>query len=125
MKRILIVDDNAPLGWLLERLLRDKYLVTVMSNGLDACSWLSDGNNCDLIISDINMPSVNGIDLLEYLSDSGIFNTLPVIILSALDDSKDRCLSLGAFVFMQKPFEPQQLLANIRNALESSLHLHL
>jgi two-component system, chemotaxis family, chemotaxis protein CheY len=119
MKRILVIEDNAPLCWLLERMLRGNYHVTMMSNGLDACSWLMDGNTCDLIVSDINMPSLSGIELLQYLRNNGMFNAIPVIILSGLEDSRNECAELGAYSYFVKPFEPQQLYADIKNALSS------
>ena len=62
MKKVLVIEDDAPLCWLLERILRGKYEVILMSNGLEAWSWLSDGNSCDLIISDVKMPSLDGVE---------------------------------------------------------------
>lgn len=118
MKRILVIEDDVPLRWLLERMLRDKYAVTMTESGLEACAWLLDGNTCDLIISDIHMPSVNGIDLLEYLRESNIFNTIPVIMVSSIEDYREQCMNLGAFAYLVKPFEPQQLFAHVKQALE-------
>jgi two-component system, chemotaxis family, chemotaxis protein CheY len=118
MNRILVIEDDAPLCWLLEKILRGKYEVVVMNNGLEAWSWLSDGNECDLIISDVKMPSLDGIELLENLSNSGLFKNIPVIMLSGLDDSKEQCLALGAFAYFVKPFEPQKFLSEVKRALE-------
>lgn len=117
MKRILIIEDDAPLSWLLERMLRGKYYVTVMNNGLEAWSWLSGGNKCDLIIADVNMPALSGFALLENLHSSR-FHQIPVIILSDLDDSRQKCLGLGATGFYVKPFDPQRLFSDIKRALE-------
>jgi two-component system, chemotaxis family, chemotaxis protein CheY len=117
MKTVLIVEDDTPLCWLLERIFRGKYNVVLMNNGMEAWSWLSDGNHCDLIISDVNMPSLTGIELLENLQHSGIYNAIPVIILSGLDDLKNQCMERGAFSYLVKPFEPQQLLAEAKSAL--------
>jgi two-component system, chemotaxis family, chemotaxis protein CheY len=118
MKRILVIEDDAPLCWLLERILRGKYEVIIMNNGLEAWSWLSDGNSCDLIVSDVKMPSLDGIELLENLSNSGLFKNIPVIMLSGFDDSKDQCLALGAFAYFVKPFEPQKFLVEVNRAIE-------
>lgn len=119
MKKILIVEDDAPLCWLLEKILRGRYEVTVMSNGMEAWLWLSDGNRCDLIISDIKMPSLDGIELLENLTHSGLFKDIPVIILSGYEDEgmKKRCLELGAFNYLVKPFEPQAFLRDVHRTL--------
>lgn len=118
MNKILVIEDDAPLCWLLEKILRGRYEVIVMNNGLEAWSWLSDGNNCDLIISDVKMPSLNGIELLENLSNSGLFKNIPVIMLSGLEDSQEQCLELGAFAYLVKPFEPQKFLGEVNRALE-------
>ena len=117
MNKVLVIEDDAPLCWLLEKILRGKYEVIVMNNGLEAWSWLSDGNSCDLIISDVKMPSLDGIELLENLSNSGLFKNIPVIMLSGLEDSREQCLELGAFAYLVKPFEPQKFLADVNRAL--------
>lgn len=117
MNKVLVIEDDAPLCWLLERILRGKYEVIVMNNGLEAWSWLSDGNSCDLIISDVKMPSLDGVELLENLSHSGLFRNIPVIMLSGLEDSRKQCLELGAFAYLVKPFEPQKFLGEVNRAL--------
>jgi two-component system, chemotaxis family, chemotaxis protein CheY len=121
MKKVLIIEDDAPLCWLMERMLRGKYHVIVMNNGLEAWSWLSEGNHCDLIISDINMPSLNGVELLENLRNSGLYNTIQVIIVSGLEEYGAKCMELGAFSYFLKPFEPRKFLTEVTNALNSKL----
>jgi two-component system chemotaxis response regulator CheY len=119
MKKVLVIEDDIPLCWLLEKILQSKYEVIIMSNGMEAWSWLSDGNIPDLIISDIKMPSLDGIELLENISNSGLFKNIPVIILSGFEDAGKRkqCLDLGAFTYLVKPFEPQSLVAEVDRAL--------
>ena len=119
MKKVLVIEDDAPLCWLLGKILNRKYEVIVMNNGMEAWSWLSDGNIPDLIISDIKMPSLDGIELLENISNSGLFKNIPVIILSGYEDANKRkqCLDLGAFIYLVKPFEPQSLVAEVDRAL--------
>ena len=117
MKKVLVIEDDEPLCWLLEKILRGKYEVIVMNDGMEAWRWLTDGNSCDLIISDIKMPSLDGIEFLENLSNSGLFKNIPVIILSGYDDMRKQCLELGAFTYLVKPFEPRQLLDEVDRAL--------
>ncbi len=117
MNRVLVIEDDVPLCWLLERILRGKYEVIVMNNGLEAWSWLSDGHGCDLIISDVKMPSLDGIELLENLSNSGLFRNIPVIMLSGFEDSQKRCMELGAFAYLVKPFEPRKFLSEVDRAI--------
>lgn len=120
MKKVLVIEDDIPLCWLLEKILQSKYEVIIMSDGMEAWSWLTDGNLPDLIISDIKMPSLDGIELLENISNSGLFKNIPVIILSGYEDGSKRkqCLDLGAFTYLVKPFEPQTLVAEVERALE-------
>ncbi len=119
MKKVLVVEDDSPLCWLLETIMRDKYEVTVVNNGLDAWSLLSERNIPDVIISDLSMPGLDGIELLENLSESGLFRNIPVIILSGDEEpaKRKRCLGLGAFGYVIKPFEPRLLLLEVSNAL--------
>lgn len=118
MKRILIIEDDAPLSWLLERMLRGKYYVTVMNNGLEGWLWLYEGNKCDLVIADINTPALSGLELLENLRSNNMYHPIPVIMLSDCDDGREKCFGLGATGFYVKPIDPQLLFSDIKHALE-------
>ncbi len=120
MKRILIIEDDEPLCWLLDKILTGKYDPVIMKNGLEALSWLSDGNLPNLIISDLNMPALDGLELLENVRSSGILRDIPVIMLSASDEPEKRrkCLALGASNYLIKPFEPQLLIEEIENTFK-------
>ena len=122
MKKVLVVEDDSPLCWLLETIMRDTYEVTIVNNGMDAWSLLSERSIPDVIISDLAMPGLDGIELLENLSESGLFRNIPVIILSGDEEpaKRKRCLDLGAFSFVIKPFEPRLLLEEVSNAMVSS-----
>ena len=117
MKKILLIEDDAPLSRLLGKILKTKYDVTIISNGMDAWSWLSERNIPDLIIYDINTPSMDGIEFLENIRINGLFNDIPVIMLSGFPEKHGQCIELGAFSFIQKPFEPQSLLSEIQRGL--------
>ena len=119
-KKILIIEDDEPLCWLLDRILKGKYEVTILQNGLDALAWLSSNTLPDLIISDLHMPSLDGIELLENIQTSGILRNIPVIILSGSEDPEKRkkCLALGASSYLIKPFEPQLLIEEIENTFK-------
>ena len=69
------------------------------------------------------MPSMDGVELLEYLGNSGLFKTIPVIVLSGDDDPVKRlqCLELGAFTYFVKPFEPQAFLNEVDRALTANV----
>jgi|SRR5688572_32076104 len=125
MKTLLVIEDDAPLNWLLDQILCKKYRVTTVHNGMDAWSWLSEGNVPDLIVSDIKMPFVDGIELLENLSASGLFRNIPVIVLSGINDRevRQKCTDYGVVAYLVKPFEPQRLLDEVEALFVSKMFL--
>src|SRR5688572_11060663 len=126
MKKVLVIEDDEPLCILLAKILSKQYQVVIMNNGLEAWGWLTDGNRPDAIVSDINMPLLDGFELLEHLSNSGLFKDIPVIMLSGVKDAikRDECLRLGAQAFLQKPFEPRILLETIGSILNPNKKVH-
>ena len=123
MKKVLVIEDDDALCWLLTSILSAKYDVTVMNNGLEALGWLMDGNFPELIMSDLNMPSLNGIELLQKVRYSGYLRTIPVIVLSGDQnpEMKRQCLEMGAFKYMLKPFTPDALLQEVDGGLDSKM----
>ena len=119
MKKILVIEDDSPLCWLLEKILGKNFDVITTNDAFEAWYWLSEGNYPDLIISDLKLPSSDGVELLENLRNSGLFKDIPVIILSGFEDATKRkqCLDLGAFTYLVKPFEPRLLLEIVQQAL--------
>ena len=114
--RILLVDDDAVLaGMLGEFLEREGCAVHHAGNGEDALDRIS-RNVYDLLVLDIMMPRMNGLDVLRELRGG---STLPVIMLTARGDDLDRILGLelGADDYVSKPFNPRELLARIRAVL--------
>lgn len=107
--------------WLLEKILKNKYDVTVMNDGQQAWSWLTSDNIPDLIVSDLKMPSLGGMELLENLSTNETLKSIPIIIHSGYEDAgkRKRCLDLGAFAYLVKPFEPEYLVSEVERAIES------
>lgn len=112
MRTVLVIEDDLPLCWLLEKILGRSYRVMVFSNSFEAWYWLKEGNAPDLIISDIKMPGMDGLELLENLRLSGLFRGIPVMILSGHEDSsfERKALDLGAIAYIHKPFQPTHLI---------------
>jgi len=121
MRKVLLIEDDALLCWLLEKILKNKYDVTVMNDGQQAWSWLTSDNIPDLIVSDLKMPSLSGLELLENLSMSETLKNIPIIIHSGYEDAgkRKKCLDLGAFSYLVKPFEPEYLVSEVERAIES------
>lgn len=118
--KILIVDDRHTLSDLLAQFLGQKYQVVIKSNGLEAIQWLQKGDIPDLIITDLEMPELDGYELISKVRSSGYFSEIPIIVLSCRDSSPNRirCLKLGANDFMIKPFNPEELSIRIDNLLQ-------
>jgi DNA-binding response OmpR family regulator len=114
-KKILVTDDEITIRTLLEKFLGTQYEVTAMANGQEALAWLQGGNLPDLMIVDLEMPSMDGYEFLQQVKSSGFFRAIPVMMLSGIDSSAERvkCLRAGALDFMIKPFNPEELLIKI------------
>ncbi len=120
MKTVLLVDDKIQLLALLKQILKSRYEVVLKYNGLEALEWMQEGNIPDLILTDIQMPKMDGMKFLQIVKGSGVFSDIPVIILSSRESSQDRieCLKQGANDYISKPFNPEELLVRIERWLE-------
>jgi len=109
-KRILAVDDEMSICLILENFLSRDYDVTSIDNAADALVWL-EGNLPDIIISDIQMPDIDGFEFLAKVRQRGFTKHTPIIMLSAKSESKERikCYKLGAQDYLTKPFNPEEL----------------
>ena len=118
-KQILAVDDDSSIRELLEFLLRNNYNVVTKKDGMEAMMWLSEGNIPDLIITDIDMPRLNGYEFFKNVRRSGFYRDIPIMVISGLENSKFiiTCLQQGADDYILKPFNPESLYAKIDRVL--------
>ena len=116
---VLVVEDDLFIQSILNEILSVNYEVTIFSNGMDGLNFLQSGNITDIILSDLNVPSLDGFSFLEQVRNSGFFKSIPFIILSGKDDieNKLKCLDAGADDFLTKPFNPKELDARLKNIL--------
>jgi sigma-B regulation protein RsbU (phosphoserine phosphatase) len=119
--RILIVDDVEDNRDVLARRLRRQGLVNVVqaSDGLEALERVRT-EPFDLILLDVMMPRMNGIDALQTLKDEGWLKTTTVVMISAASEIETvvRCIELGAEDYLPKPFNPALLAARVGAVLE-------
>ena len=120
--RILIVDDQAANISLLEQLLHDDGYTQVSStqNPQDVCA-LHRKNAYDLILLDLQMPVMDGFQVMEGLKTSAVDPYLPVLVLTAQPGHKLRALQAGAKDFISKPFDLVEVKTRIHNMLEVRL----
>lgn len=122
LPKIVIIEDDPALQMVIKRFIESRFQVTAFNNGMDALSYLQEGNIPDIIVSDLNTPQLNGYDFIKQVKSSGFFNAIPVIILSGEESTESRikCLEAGADDYIVKPFNPRELEARINVILKRS-----
>jgi DNA-binding NarL/FixJ family response regulator len=121
-KKLLLVDDDPNLVLLVKDYLEFQgYAVDTATNGKEALKMLAVALP-DMIICDIMMPEVDGYTFVEELRGNAQTNWIPLLFLSAKGQSQDRIkgLNLGADFYMVKPFEPEELVAQVESSLKHS-----
>lgn len=118
MKKILYVDDAHSLRQLVEMVLSKHYLISVAENGAIGFETAIN-DNFDLIISDINMPVMTGLELLQKLRATEVYKFTPILMLTteASQEMKEQGKILGATGWIIKPFDPEKLLKVIERVL--------
>ena len=116
MPTILIVDDDDAIRGMLFDLLSDKYECNTAGMAEEALQYL-EVENYDVVLTDIAMPGLSGVELLRKIQDRGM--TTPVILISgkgAEEDSKS-LISLGAFAYITKPFSLDEIEQIVERAI--------
>lgn len=120
-KHILVVDDSLTTRILERNILKAAgYKVTVANNGLEALTKVV-SEHFDLIISDVEMPEINGFELTERLRELNNFKNIPIILVTSLASENDRRkgLGLGANAYLTKgDFNQEELLKNVKQLLQ-------
>jgi signal transduction histidine kinase/ligand-binding sensor domain-containing protein/CheY-like chemotaxis protein len=117
---ILLVEDNEDLLLFLQDLLKKELSVTLARNGKEALGIVGK-NNFDLVVSDIMMPEMNGLELCKVLKNDIRTSHIPIILLTAKSSDEDEIkgLEIGADDYIAKPFNPDALLLRISRIMES------
>jgi two-component system chemotaxis response regulator CheY len=120
--RALIVDDSSVMRKIVERTLRqaglDLSAVLEAGNGAEALGLL-DGNSVDLILSDINMPVMDGLEFVRQLQGLEKLKGVPVVMITTEGSESNvvQALSLGAKGYIRKPFTPDQVKEHVLTVL--------
>lgn len=120
-QKLLIIEDEIANQKALQRLLSGLYKLEITDDAESGWSVLDSIDDIDLVLLDLNLPGINGFDLLQRIRSESRFDRLPVIILTGLTDETDeeRGLKLGANDYISKPFRP----AVVKLRIESQLAL--
>lgn len=113
MQHILVVEDSPTMRALLTASLEEisgQFKVTEVENGFEALRALP-RESFNLIITDINMPDINGLELVSFVKSNPAYESIPLIIVSTEGSERDldRGVSLGADAYIVKPFDPNDL----------------
>lgn len=119
MKQILAVDDNSANLQMVRGILQKLYQVTPVNNGERALQFL-DRKTPDLILLDILMPGMDGLETLKRIKARPECKDIPVIMLTGLGDDEmlDKCLTEGAVGVIHKPFLPDKMFSMIEQTLQ-------
>ncbi|MBO4299972.1 MAG: response regulator [Desulfovibrio sp.] len=119
-KHILVVDDSKTIRNLVAFVLKGEgFKVSTAEDGLDAIEKLSAIDPVDLIVSDVNMPRMDGFTFIKNLRAQDAYKDIPIIVLSTEGQEKDiqYGMSLGANLYMVKPAQPEKMVRNIKMLL--------
>jgi two-component system alkaline phosphatase synthesis response regulator PhoP len=111
---ILVADDEPHIGRIIKmKLEQGPFRVSLAYDGQEALDFVNSGEPVDLVLLDLMMPKLSGLDVLRLIREQDKFKSLPCIILTAGGDAKHErdALELGATEFLTKPFSPKKLYA--------------
>ena len=122
--RLLIVEDNIELLMLLHQLLNSKYKILTATNGQEALEVIQK-EKLDMIITDLMMPIMDGMELTQQVKADPNYQHLPIILLTAKnqEETRTKALKAGADSFVTKPFKVSDLELSIDNIIENRKHI--
>lgn len=119
-KSILIADDNADMRNYLIAVLTENFNITAVENGHKVLECLANGMQPDLILSDVMMPGLNGVELVNMLKSNESYSRIPIVLLSARsgEEAKVEGIESGADDYLTKPFSRKELLTLIQSRIK-------
>jgi two-component system chemotaxis response regulator CheY len=121
-KNVLVVEDSATMrSFVVAALEAHDFEVTTAKSGFEAMKVLAQ-RKFDLVITDINMPDINGLELVRFVRESPTHKETPLIIISTdgRDKDRERGMKLGASDYLIKPFKPEDLISRARHFLSQA-----
>ena len=116
-EKILVVDDEQEIRNLLDHFLKDQgYEVVLASDGNQALKLAAE-ENPQVIILDIKMPGLDGLEVCKLLKDNEQTRLIPIIVITGFEDNKMEALNRGADDFVNKPFDMAEIAIRVKSAL--------
>lgn len=119
-KHVLIVDDSKTVRNLVAFIMKKEgFKVTTAEDGLDGLEKLYGAGEVDLIVSDVNMPRMDGLTFIKTIREQEAYKDIPIVVLSTEGQDKDiqTGLTVGANLYMVKPAQPEKLVRNVKMLL--------
>nr|WP_321256906.1 response regulator [uncultured Pseudodesulfovibrio sp.] len=119
-KHILIVDDSKTVRNLVAFIMKKEgFKVTTAEDGLDGLEKLYSLTEVDLIVSDVNMPRMDGLTFIKTVREQAAYRDIPIVVLSTEGQDRDvqTGLTVGANLYMVKPAQPEKLVRNVKMLL--------
>jgi len=121
--KILVVEDSASMRSYVTTIIEGDADLEIVeaSTGFEALKTLPH-HKFDAIVTDINMPDINGLELVSFLKNHPVYKAIPIMIISteSADADRQRAAALGAEAYVCKPFEASELMEKLRRLLEVS-----
>jgi two-component system chemotaxis response regulator CheY len=121
MKNVLVVEDSKAIRSMIRVSLEEAggFFAVEAGNGFEALKTLPT-RRFDLIITDINMPDINGLELIGFVKSNPEYKDIPLVIVSTekSDEDKKRGMALGASGYVEKPFTKQELITTVKAVLK-------
>ena len=120
--KVLVIEDSSAMRSLITESVEDLDLTVVQAkNGFEALRLLP-AHRFEMIITDINMPAINGLEFVSFVKGSDAYRAIPVIIVTTETAAADRRkgLALGAAAYVTKPFDPEFLKSTVTQVLKNS-----
>ncbi|HZG24160.1 MAG TPA: response regulator [Chitinophagaceae bacterium] len=116
-KKILAIDDSQAIRFLLQTVFEKNYEVSTAPDGYSAMNHLTKKNLPDLIIANPRLPGLKDWELIEYLTASGLYGDIPIMVLSGFDkkETQTKCKEFSVNQFFLKPFNPLDLVKAVDN----------
>jgi two-component system chemotaxis response regulator CheY len=119
--KILVVEDSTSMRAYLTTIIEaeDELEIVEAASGFEALKTLPH-HHFDAILTDINMPDINGLELVSFLKNHPVYRTIPIMVISTESTVEDRrrAAALGAEEYLVKPFEASDLVAKLRRLLK-------
>ncbi len=118
-KNILIVDDSETVREFIQSILNEEFTTLAKNDGLEALDYLKQGNRPDLILSDMEMPNMNGRTFVRRVNSDPRFGQIPIIFVTAVKSEMlvNSFKNMGNVDFIFKPFKPEELVEKVNTIL--------